>query len=86
MDIEAFWEYSDPAGSAERFRAALASAAGDERLELLTQIARTYSLRKHFDEAHRLLDEVERELPGAGARAHVRYRLERGRTFNSAGC
>jgi tetratricopeptide (TPR) repeat protein len=91
-DIEAFWEYGDPAGSEARFRAALVSAAGDERLELLTQIARTYSLRKRFDEAHALLDEVERELPGAasespkgGVRPHVRYRLERGRTFNSSG-
>lgn len=84
-DIEAFWEYGDPEGSETRFRAALASTAGDERLELLTQIARTYSLRKRFDEAHGLLDEVERALPGAGARPHVRYRLERGRTFNSAG-
>jgi tetratricopeptide (TPR) repeat protein len=85
LEIDSFWEYSDPAGSEARFRAALSGAQGDERLEILTQIARTYSLRKRFAEAHRLLDEVEPQLAAAGPRARVRYRLERGRTFNSAG-
>jgi hypothetical protein len=65
-DIESFWEYSDPAASEQRFRAALAAATGDERLELLTQVARTYSLRKDFAAAHRQLDAIEKELPGAG--------------------
>jgi len=85
MEIDSFWEYSDPAGSESRFRAALATASADERLELMTQVARTYSLRKRFDEAHRLLDEVEPQLGSAGARPRLRYLLERGRTFNSAG-
>lgn len=85
LEIDGFWEYSDPAGSESRFRTALATAQGDERLEILTQIARTYSLRKRFDEAHRLLDEIEAQLESAGPRLRVRYRLERGRTFNSAG-
>ena len=84
MDIESFWEYSDPAASESRFRAALANASGDERLEILTQIARTHSLRKRFDEAHRQLDEIEPQLGSAGPRPKVRYLLERGRTFNSA--
>ena len=84
-DIESFWEYSDPAASEGRFRAALATARGDERLELLTQVARTHSLRKDFDAAHRLLDEIEPQLSAAGPRPRIRYRLERGRTFNSAG-
>jgi tetratricopeptide (TPR) repeat protein len=85
VDIDAFWEYGDPAGSEQRFRAALADASGDTQLELLTQIARTYSLRRRFADAHALLDEVERKLPGAGAAVRVRYLLERGRTYNSAG-
>jgi tetratricopeptide (TPR) repeat protein len=85
MDVDSFWEYSDPAGSEARFRQALESARGDERLELLTQVARTFSLRKDFARAHGLLDEVEAELVRAGARARLRYLLERGRTFNSAG-
>jgi tetratricopeptide (TPR) repeat protein len=32
-----------------------------------------------------MLDDVERELPGAGPAPRARYLLERGRTFNSAG-
>ena len=85
MEIESFWEYSDPAGSEARFRVALATAHGDDRLEILTQIARTHSLRKRFEEAHRQLDEIEPQLGAAGARPKVRYLLERGRTFNSSG-
>ena len=85
IDIDSFWEYTDPAASEERFRAALSSAQGDVRLELLTQIARALSLQQRFDEAHEVLDDVERQLPKAGPRPHVRYLLERGRTFNSSG-
>src|SRR4030042_4740929 len=85
MDIESFWEYSDPAASEQRFRQALESAEGNERLELLTQIARSYGLRDRFEEAHQLLDEVESQLPGAGPRPRLRYLLERGRTYNSGG-
>jgi len=85
LDIDAFWEYSDPAASEARFHAAATSAHGDERLELLTQIARTYSLRQRFADAHTLLDEVEKQLSDVGSRPHIRYLLERGRTFNSSG-
>jgi tetratricopeptide (TPR) repeat protein len=85
MDIESFWEYSDPAAGEQRFRQALDSAAGDQRLELLTQIARSYGLRDRFAEAHQLLDEVESQLSGAGPRPQLRYLLERGRTYNSGG-
>ena len=48
MNIDSYWEYSDPAASEARFRAALPQATADERLELLTQIARTHSLRRQF--------------------------------------
>jgi tetratricopeptide (TPR) repeat protein len=85
MNIDSYWEYSDPAASEARFRAALPQATADERLELLTQIARTHSLRRRFGEAHALLDEVEPQLGGAGPAPRTRYLLERGRTFNSAG-
>jgi tetratricopeptide (TPR) repeat protein len=84
MDIDAYWEYSDPAASETRFRALLPAARGDERLEVLTQIARTYSLRRDFAQAHALLDEVEGQLASAGPAPRVRYLLERGRTFNSS--
>jgi tetratricopeptide (TPR) repeat protein len=83
MDIESFWEYSDPALSEERFRSALHEATGDDRLELLTQIARTYSLRRRFADAHELLDQVENQLSSAGPLPHIRYHLERGRTHHS---
>ena len=85
VNIDSFWEYSDPALSEQRFRAALNSTRGDDHLELLTQIARTYGLRERFDEAHELLNEVAGQLAFAGPRPNVRYLLERGRTFNSSG-
>lgn len=84
-EIETFWEYGDPAASEIRFRAALATAKGDRRLELLTQLARTYSLRRRFDEAHAVLDGIDPDLPGAGPAPRTRALLERGRTFNSSG-
>lgn len=85
MDIKASWEYGDPVGSEARFREALAGASSDEELEPLSQIARTYSLRGRFDEAHALLDQVEERLGKAGPEPKVRCLLERGWAFNSAG-
>ena len=85
MDVDSYWEYGDPAASEARFRGLIEQAQGDERLEVQTQIARTYSLRRDFAQAHRLLDEVEPQLAAAGAAPRVRYLLERGRTYNSAG-
>jgi len=85
IDIDSLWEYTNPTVSEERFRSALSSAHGDARLELLTQIARTFSLRQRFDQAHEVLNNVEKQLTTAGARPHLRYLLERGRTFNSSG-
>jgi tetratricopeptide (TPR) repeat protein len=85
IDIDSFWEYTNPAVSEDRFRAALTSAHGDARLELLTQIARTYGLRQRFGEAHDLLNQVAEQLVHAGPRPRVRYLLERGRTFNAGG-
>jgi hypothetical protein len=58
IDVDSFWEYTNPAMSEDRFRTALNSANGDKRLELLTQIARTYGLRQRFSEAHDVLNQV----------------------------
>jgi len=85
MEIDSLWEYTNPALSEERFRSALSKTQGDDSLELLTQIARTYSLRRRFDDAHTLLNQVESELATSTLRPQLRYFLERGRTFNSAG-
>ena len=83
--IDSLWDYSKPADSEARFRAALDNAEGDLRLELMSQVARTYSLRRMMEQAHAALDQIEPKLSGAGPAPRVRYLLERGRTFNSAG-
>jgi len=84
-DIDNFWEYDNPAASEQRFRAALGRGDRNRDLELQTQIARTYSLRRQFDEAHRILDQVQPALGDSSARVRARYLLERGRTLRSAG-
>ncbi len=84
MNIDALWDYGDPAASEQRFRAALDAASAAQQLELQTQIARTLSLRRRFDEAHQLLDAVQPRASTTPA-VQVRYLLERGRTFNSSG-
>lgn len=87
-DFMALWDYQDPAASALRFQQLLAEADNQDlqyELELLTQIARTHSLRRQFAQAHRLLDEIDPRLTEATPRARLRALLERGRTFNSAG-
>lgn len=88
-DLFDLWDYDDPAGTAVRFRELLpqAALAGDTgyHIELLTQIARTEGLQGHFAAAHAILDEVEPKLTPQFPTATIRYLLERGRTFNSAG-
>lgn len=88
-DFMAQWDYQDPAATALRFHALLTAArtAADLQLELelLTQIARTHSLQRQFEQAHQLLDEIAPRLSDATPRARVRALLERARTFNSAG-
>lgn len=85
VDLDALWNFADPAASETRFREALAGANGDDALVLRTQIARTFSLRNRFDDAQRELDAIEPALAAAGVEPRVRAWLERGRTFRSAG-
>ena len=85
-DIDALWDFSQPGVSESRFRDALKSESGDGALELETQIARTFSLRRETTKAHALLDTVQRRINDKTRPAtRVRYLLERGRTFHSAG-
>jgi len=85
-DIDALWDYNQPAVSETRFREALKGETGDDALELETQIARTFSLRREFAKAHAVLDPIEKRLTEKTRPAlRVRYLLERGRTFRSAG-
>jgi tetratricopeptide (TPR) repeat protein len=83
MDIRTLWNFDDPVRSEAVFRDHLAAARGDDALSLQTQIARTYSLRSRFADAHALLDRIEPELATAGPEPKVRFLLERGRTWRS---
>ena len=86
-DFEHLWDYGKPAETEARFRTELARqpAASESHAQLLTQIARTFSLRRDFAAAHALLDQVAARSDAGAAKVRVRYELERGRTFNSVG-
>ncbi|MXW05970.1 MAG: tetratricopeptide repeat protein [Gemmatimonadetes bacterium] len=95
-DFDRLWDYNNPAKTEKAFEELLpvAESAGnpDYRAQLLTQIARTHSLRREFDAAHRILDEAETLIVNinnssedVSQTTRVRLLLERGRTFNSAG-
>src|SRR5258706_8519420 len=87
-DFIKLWNFGDPAGTELKFREILprAEMAHDASYlaQLQTQIARTLSLRAKFDEAHAILDRVEKMLTPDLKLARVRYLLERGRAFNSS--
>jgi tetratricopeptide (TPR) repeat protein len=89
-DFDKLWNYSNPAATEQKFRAVLSetekSTDRTYRMQLLTQIARTHSLRGNFDQANAILDGVEEELKAQGdPKVRVRYLLERGRAINSSG-
>ena len=88
-DFRTLWNFQEPGETEQKFREILprAEQSGDKNylLELKTQIARTLGLRKRFDEAHALLDEVEQSIDESTPVARLRYLLERGRSFNSGG-
>jgi tetratricopeptide (TPR) repeat protein len=87
--FDKLWNYNDPAATEAKFRellpAAEQSVDRSYHAQLLTQIARTQGLQGHFDDAHSTLDSVEKVLTDELKLARVRYLLERGRVFNSAG-
>lgn len=84
-DFDSLWDYSNPAQTETKFHELLPQfPEGNERLELLTQIARAQGLQRKFDDAHTTLDEVEGQLLVDSSRARVRYLLERGRVLNSS--
>jgi tetratricopeptide (TPR) repeat protein len=84
IDLAPLWDFRNPALSEERFRAALVTARGDDALILETQIARSYGLRKQFDQARAHLATIEPKVKQAGQEARARYALELGRTYASA--
>jgi len=88
IDFDQLWNYNQPAETEKRFRELLTEAetSGDKsyHAQLLTQIARTQGLQRHFDSAHKTLDAVQAMLTDDLTTARIRYLLERGRVFNSS--
>ncbi|SFZ77376.1 tetratricopeptide repeat protein [Chitinimonas taiwanensis] len=88
-DIDALWNYDRPDQSEQRFRVELirAEQASDaaSATEVLTQLARAQGLQNRMPDAHATLDRVRSELPASAPYLCVRYVLERGRLWNSAG-
>jgi tetratricopeptide (TPR) repeat protein len=80
-DPSELWDFDDPAGSEQRFRAAAETAEGSDRLVLLTQVARSLGLQERYDEGHALLDDLAVDNPEVA----TRVALERGRLLRSAG-
>jgi tetratricopeptide (TPR) repeat protein len=80
-DPTELWDFDDPAGSEQRFRTALDTAEGTDRLVLLTQVARALGLQERYDEGHAVLD----DLATTDAEVATRVGLERGRLLRSAG-
>ena len=87
QELDALWNFGDPAASEKRFHAEAARHPPNTReaLEATTQIARALGLQRRFDEADRALDDAEPKLAMLPARVRVRYLLERGRRDNSSG-
>jgi tetratricopeptide (TPR) repeat protein len=87
--IDSLWDYDKPQVTELKFRELLPAAekSGNQSYyaELLTQLARTQSLQRKFDNAHDILNKAEQVIKGKNMPvAQIRYLLERGRTFNSA--
>jgi tetratricopeptide (TPR) repeat protein len=83
IDLSTIWDYSKPALSEERFRAAIVQAAPDDALILQTQVARTWGMRKDFVKAREILASLEPGLAQASPEAQARWHLEMGRTWAS---
>ena len=85
LDVDALWDYAQPVRTEQVFREALARAQGDEALILVTQIARTFTIRGEFATAERELEAIEPKLAAAGVEVRVRDALERGRILRGQG-
>jgi tetratricopeptide (TPR) repeat protein len=81
IDPTPLWDFDDPHGSEVRLRAAAEDADPDDRLVLMTQVARALGLQEQYDEGHAVLD----DLSPTDDEVAVRIALERGRLLRSAG-
>jgi len=89
LEFDKLWNYNKPDETEKKFREILDEVkdSGNKSayLQLLTQLARTQGLQRKFDEAHKILDEVESQILNNDINiVKIRYLLERGRTFNSS--
>jgi tetratricopeptide (TPR) repeat protein len=79
IDPTPLWNFDDPEGSEQRFRAEAENADPDDRLVLMTQVARALGLQEKYDEGNAVLD----DLSPTEDEVAVRIALERGRLFRS---
>lgn len=80
-DLRDLWDFGDPAGSEERFRALAEASEEPVATRAWTQVARALGLQERYDEGHAVLDRLDPAEP----EARVRTDLERGRLLRSAG-
>jgi len=87
QEFDKLWNYWKPEETEKLFRALLMNENKlqdkNYHWQLLTQLARTQSLQRKFDEAHLILDEVALKNSEDLPIVTIRYCLERGRTYNS---
>ncbi len=87
--LSSLWDYNNPQKTEVTFRELLPKAKESNQTEyyaeLLTQLARTQSLQRKFDEAHQILDSALEVITDEMVVPQIRYHLERGRTYNSSG-
>lgn len=81
IDPTPLWDFDDPEGSEQRFRAEAEIADPADRLVLMTQVARALGLQEQYDEGQAVLD----DLSPTEDEVAIRIALERGRLFRSAG-
>lgn len=84
IEVDALWDFSNPALSEERFQAAATDAEPSDRLILTTQIARSHGLRGDFEQAREILESIGGQISEASSEARARFHLELGRTHASA--
>lgn len=84
LDVLGLWNFEDPAASELRFRELSKTSSPDDQAILETQIARTYGLRRRFDDTRRILSVLQTRLASLSPEARVRYHLEYGRSLVSA--
>ena len=87
IDVREYWNFDDPAGSERVFRDLLASGTLNraEELEVITQIARTFSLRNDCEKCNQILETVAGECSSESSRPRDCFFLELGRSFRTSG-